>query len=103
GGEAPPQLAAMAPAGDGEPPLTGSLVIEGGGDFPDEPDAEPNFNREGAPHVSAGGGDRPRGGDRGGDRGRGGRPGGGGGGGGRGRGRGGRPGGGGGGGGRHSG
>src|SRR6202020_1687639 len=39
GGEAPPQLAAMAPAGDGEPPLTGSLVIEGGGDFPDETDA----------------------------------------------------------------
>src|ERR1017187_8193090 len=30
GGEAPPQLAPMAPAGDGEPPLTGSLVIEGG-------------------------------------------------------------------------
>src|ERR1700732_211184 len=46
GGEAPPQLAPMAPmapAGDGEAPLTGSLVIEGGGDFPDEPDAEPNF------------------------------------------------------------
>ena len=61
--------------------MTGSLVIEGGGDFPDEPgDAEPNFNREGAPHVSAVGADRPRGGDRGGDRGRGGRPGGGGGG-----------------------
>src|SRR5450755_2310664 len=96
GGEAPPQLAPMAPAGDGEPPLTGSLVIEGGGDFPDEPaDNEPNFNRDGPPHVSAGGGDRP---PRTGDRGRGGRPGGGGGGG-RGRGRGGRPGGGGGGGG----
>jgi polyribonucleotide nucleotidyltransferase len=102
GGEAPPQLAAMAPAGDGEPPLTGSLVIEGGGDFPDEPDAEPNFNREGAPHVSAGAGDRPPRSDRGGDRGGrgGGRPGGGGG---RGRGRGGRPGGGSGGGGRHGG
>jgi polyribonucleotide nucleotidyltransferase len=102
GGEAPPQLAPMAPAGDGEPPLTGSLVIEGGGDFPDEPDAEPNFNREGAPHVSAGAGDRPPRSDRGGDRGGrgGGRPGGGGG---RGRGRGGRPGGGGGGGGRHGG
>jgi polyribonucleotide nucleotidyltransferase len=105
GGEAPPQLAPMAPmapAGDGEAPLTGSLVIEGGGDFPDEPDAEPNFNREGAPHVSAGAGDRPPRSDRGGDRGGrgGGRPGGGGG---RGRGRGGRPGGGGGGGGRHGG
>ncbi|MGA8274264.1 MAG: polyribonucleotide nucleotidyltransferase, partial [Candidatus Sulfotelmatobacter sp.] len=63
------------------PALTGSMVIEGGGDFPDE--AEPNFNREGG--VPAGGSDRPQGdrphGDRphGGDRGgRGGRPGGGG-------------------------
>src|ERR1035437_4914120 len=72
GGEAPPPpptTTGIAPATEGEPALTGSLVIEGGGDFPDEPDAEPNFNREGAPHVSAGGGDRPRGGDRGGDRG----------------------------------
>jgi polyribonucleotide nucleotidyltransferase len=104
GGEAPPPDAAMAPAAEAEaqPALTGSLVIEGGGDFPDEPDSEPNFNRDGPPHVSAGAsGDRPpRSGDRGGDRGRGGRPGGGGG---RGRGRGGRPGGGGGGGGRHGG
>ena len=73
----------------------GTLVIEGGGDFPDEPD-EPNFNREGAPPQ---GGDRGHGGDRG-DRGdRGGRGGRSGGGGGR-RGRGGR---GGGGGGRHGG
>src|SRR5579864_9208834 len=59
---------------------TGTVVIEGGGDFPDD---EPNFNRD---PVSHGGGDRPHG-DRphGGDRGgRGGRPGGGG----RGRGRG---------------
>ena len=78
------------------PALTGSMVIEGGGDFPDD---EPNFNREGGP-APVSSGDRPRsdrapGGDRGG---RGGRPGGGGrsGGGGRG-GRGGRPGGGGGG------
>jgi polyribonucleotide nucleotidyltransferase len=58
------------------PALTGSMVIEGGGDFPDD---EPNFNREGgAPPVSSGDrphGDRPHGGDRGG---RGGRPGGGG-------------------------
>jgi polyribonucleotide nucleotidyltransferase len=103
GGEAPPADLAIAPAAvEGEPApaqaLTGSLVIEGGGDFPDEPgDNEPNFNRDGPPHVNVGGGDRPRSGDRGGDRGRGGRPGGGGG---RGRGRGGRPGGGGGGGGR---
>jgi polyribonucleotide nucleotidyltransferase len=99
GGEAPPLPAGgIAPAAEGEPALTGSLVIEGGGDFPDEPDSEPNFNRDGPPPVSAGAGDRPRGGDRGGDRGgRGGRPGGGG----RGRGRGGRPGGGGGG--RHGG
>jgi polyribonucleotide nucleotidyltransferase len=62
GGEAAPETAAAA------------ITIEGGGDFPDEP--EPNFNRD-APQ--AGSGDRP---DRGPDRGgRGGRPGGGGGGG----------------------
>ena len=57
------------------PALTGSMVIEGGGDFPDD---EPNFNREGGAPVSSGDrphGDRPPGGDRGG---RGGRPGGGG-------------------------
>jgi len=67
--------------GEGEavpaPVLTGSMVIEGGGDFPDD---EPNFNREGGP-APVGGSDRPHG-DRpphGGDRGgRGGRPGGGG-------------------------
>ncbi len=57
------------------PALTGSMVIEGGGDFPDD---EPNFNREGGPASVGGGdrphGDRPHGGDRGG---RGGRPGGG--------------------------
>jgi polyribonucleotide nucleotidyltransferase len=76
------------------PALTGSMVIEGGGDFPDEPDSEPNFNRDGVVHAA--GSDRPHGGDRGG---RGGRAGGGGGGRDRGRGgRGGRPGGGGGGG-----
>jgi polyribonucleotide nucleotidyltransferase len=66
------------------PALTGSMVIEGGGDFPDD---EPNFNREGGAPVSSGDrphSDRPHGGDRGG---RGGRPGGGGG---RDRGRGGR-------------
>jgi polyribonucleotide nucleotidyltransferase len=93
GGEAPPPAAAVE---GGQPVPAGSLVIEGGGDFPDDPE-EPNFNREGATQASA---DRPRG-DRGpgGDRGgRGGRPGGGGGG--R-RGRGGRHGGGGGG--RHGG
>ena len=72
GGGAPPAAAA---AEGGQPVPAGSLVIEGGGDFPEDPD-EPNFNREGAPQ----GGDRPHGGDRGGDRGgRGGRPGGGGG------------------------
>src|SRR5579859_3552364 len=97
GGGGEPQAGTVAPAS--QPAPTGRLVIEGGGDFPDEPD-EPNFNREGAPHVGAPAGDRPHGGDRGGDRGgRGGRPGGGGGG--RGRGRGGRHGGGGGG--RHGG
>jgi polyribonucleotide nucleotidyltransferase len=105
GGGAPPADGGVqAPVAEGEPAPAGTLVIEGGGDFPDEPESEPNFNREGAPLVGSGapgggGSDRPRGGDRGGDRGRGGRPGGGGGG--RGRGRGGR--GGGGGGGRHGG
>ena len=87
GGEAPPEggvpegVAAAAPA----------LTIEGGGDFPDEP--EPNFNRDAVPHAS---GDRP-------ERGGFGRRPGGGGGGGRGRGRGGRNGRGGGGGGGHHG
>ena len=101
GGGGAPEAVAQAPAAEGEPVPAGTVVIEGGGDFPDEPDAEPNFNREAASHVSSGGGERPRSGDRGG---RGGRPGGGG----RGRGRGGRGGGrdghgghGGGGGGRH--
>jgi polyribonucleotide nucleotidyltransferase len=60
-------------------PLTGALVIEGGGDFPDEAENEPNFNRDGAAQQVASTdrprGDRPPGGDRGG---RGGRPGGGG-------------------------
>ena len=65
GGEAPPswlRLACAGGAGDGYPASTGgTLVIEGGGDFPDEPgDNEPNFNRDGPPHVGAGGGgDRP--------------------------------------------
>ena len=79
GDGAPP----VSPVGESEQPVpAGSLVIEGGGDFPDDPE-EPNFNREGS--APAGGGDRPpRSGDRGG--GRGGRPGGGGGGGRRGRG-----------------
>jgi polyribonucleotide nucleotidyltransferase len=83
GGGGAPEAVAQAPAAEGEPVPAGTVVIEGGGDFPDEPDAEPNFNREAAPHVSSGGAERPRSGDRGS---RGGRPGGGG----RGRGRGGR-------------
>jgi polyribonucleotide nucleotidyltransferase len=81
GDGAPPMDGAGAGGGEGEavpaPVLTGSMVIEGGGDFPDD---EPNFNREGGP-APVGGSDRPHG-DRpphGGDRGgRGGRPGGGG-------------------------
>ena len=89
----------QAVEGEHVPVPTGTVVIEGGGDFPDEPEGEPNFNREGGTHAP-----RPpssdRGPDRGGDRGRGGRPGGGGG---RGRGRGGRSGGGGGGRGGHGG
>ena len=80
----------VSPEGSAAP--TGTVVIEGGGDFPDDAASEPNFNREGGPAM----GDRPPQGDRPhsdrprGDRphggGRGGRPGGGGGG----RGRGGR-------------
>src|SRR6201997_4195371 len=58
GGGGGTEAAAMAP--ESEPVQGGTLVIEGGGDFPDEPD-EPNFNREGAPHA----GDRGHGGDRG--------------------------------------
>ncbi|MGC2173471.1 MAG: polyribonucleotide nucleotidyltransferase, partial [Candidatus Sulfotelmatobacter sp.] len=46
---------------------TGTVVIEGGGDFPDEAEGEPNFNRDGVAHVGGGGdrphGDRPHGGD----------------------------------------
>ncbi len=81
GGVAEPDAVAPVPEGAAVP--AGTVVIEGGGDFPDEPDAEPNFNRD---PSAPGGGPRPHGGgDRGGDRGgRGGRPGGGG----RGRGRG---------------
>ena len=87
GGEAPPPAEGEAePQGESAPAQAPALTIEGGGDFPDEP--EPNFNRDDARPPSSGGGDRPP--DRGGDRGgRGGRPGGGGGRGGRGRGRGG--------------
>ncbi|MFZ0541838.1 MAG: polyribonucleotide nucleotidyltransferase, partial [Candidatus Sulfotelmatobacter sp.] len=38
---------------------TGTVVIEGGGDFPDEAESEPNFTRDGAPHVASS--DRPHG------------------------------------------
>ena len=92
GGGAMPEDAPAEAAVEGAPVpvMTGTMVIEGGGDFPDD---EPNFNRDGAPAHVASSGDRPHG-DRppfGGDRGgRGGRPGGGG----RDRGRGGRGGGG---------
>jgi len=64
GGGAPPTDA--PPAAEGQPAHSGTVVIEGGGDFPDEPESEPNFNRDGPPH---GGGRPERGGDRGGDRG----------------------------------
>jgi polyribonucleotide nucleotidyltransferase len=70
GGEQAEYVPAAVPAG--------TMVIEGGGDFPDEAEAEPNFNRDGAPVAASSDrprGDRPPGGDRGG---RGGRPGGGG-------------------------
>ncbi len=60
--------------GEGAAAPAASMTIEGGGDFPDEP--EPNFNRDAQRGISG-----DRGPDRGGDRGgRGGRPGGGGGG-----------------------
>src|SRR5271156_1005041 len=89
GGGAPPvegEGGVQAAEGEPVPVPAGTVVIEGGGDFPDEAEGEPNFNREGGSHPRPPSSDR--GPDRGGDRGRGGRPGGGGG---RGRGRGGRP------------
>ncbi len=80
GGGGGPEGAPAAAVAESEPvpALTGTMVIEGGGDFPEEAEGEPNFNRDGVAHVGAGDrphGDRPHGGDRGG---RGGRPGGGG-------------------------
>jgi polyribonucleotide nucleotidyltransferase len=81
GGAAPEGAAAEGAAQTEYAPAAvpaGTMVIEGGGDFPDEAEGEPNFNRDGAPHVASSDrprGDRPPGGDRGG---RGGRPGGGG-------------------------
>jgi len=82
GGGAVAEGAPAVAAAEGElapaPVTTGTLVIEGGGDFPDE--AEPNFNRDGERREhsgsrSGGGRDGGRGGRPGG--GRGGRPGGG--------------------------
>ena len=88
GGGAPPVVAEEGVAPEGSSAPAGTVVIEGGGDFPDDAASEPNFNREGgpAPVGERPQGDRPRG-DRphGGGGGRGGRHGGGGG-----RGRGGR-------------
>src|ERR1700680_4452776 len=62
GGEAPPAV----PSEDGVQAEyvpaavpAGTMVIEGGGDFPDEAEAEPNFNRDGAPVAASS--DRPRG------------------------------------------
>jgi polyribonucleotide nucleotidyltransferase len=81
GGAAPEGVASPEGGAQGEyaPAAVpaGTMVIEGGGDFPDEAEGEPNFNRDGAPVASSDRphGDRPHGGDRGG---RGGRPGGGG-------------------------
>jgi len=66
---------AAAAQGENVPAMTGTMVIEGGGDFPEEAENEPNFNRDPSAQPPHGGGnDRPHGGDRGG---RGGRPGGG--------------------------
>ncbi len=81
GGAPPPEGAPAAAAAEGEfapAATTGTVVIEGGGDFPEEAEGEPNFNRDGVAHVPSSDrphSDRPHGGDRGG---RGGRPGGGG-------------------------
>ena len=82
GGGALPEGVPVAAAAEGEfapvAAATGTVVIEGGGDFPEEAEGEPNFNRDGVAHVASNDrphGDRPHGGDRGG---RGGRPGGGG-------------------------
>src|SRR6202790_2351631 len=55
GGGAPAPMAAAA-EGEPVPAVTGTMVIEGGGDFPEEAEAEPNFNRDGAPVASV---DRP--------------------------------------------
>jgi polyribonucleotide nucleotidyltransferase len=66
---------AAAAEGEGAPAMTGTMVIEGGGDFPEEAENEPNFNRDPTAQHHQGGNDRPHGGDRGG---RSGRPGGGG-------------------------
>ena len=87
GGGAPPEAVPVAEGELAPAAATGTVVFEGGGDFPED-SGEPNFNREGVAHHGGGdrpqgGGDRPHGGDRGGRGG--GRPGGGGG---RGRGRG---------------
>jgi polyribonucleotide nucleotidyltransferase len=64
-----------APQGESAPAtaVTGTMVIEGGGDFPEEAESEPNFNRDpSSQHHHGGGNDRPHGGDRGGRGGRGG-------------------------------
>jgi polyribonucleotide nucleotidyltransferase len=71
------QRAKMTPRGGGEaggeaaPAAAAAMTIEGGGDFPDEP--EPNFNRD-ARHGAGGERGPDRGGDRGGRPGGGGRP-----------------------------
>jgi polyribonucleotide nucleotidyltransferase len=77
-----PEGGVAAPVPEGQEAPTGTVVIEGGGNFPEEAENEPNFNRDPAFSGGGGGGGRPHGGgDRGGDRGgRGGRGGGGGGG-----------------------
>jgi polyribonucleotide nucleotidyltransferase len=86
GGAAPVAEEGVAPEGAAAP--AGTVVIEGGGDFPEEASSEPNFNREGGapmgdrPQGDRPRGDRPHGGGRdrrpggGGGRGRGGRGGG---------------------------
>ena len=65
-----------AKMGGGEAPAEGgtpAMTIEGGGEFPEEPEGEPNFNRDQPRQLGGGGGRHDRGGRGGGRGGRGGR------------------------------
>ncbi len=67
GGAPAPGGDAPFPSPEGAELPAGTVVLEGGSDFPAEEEGEPNFNRVGsAPRPVGVGGDRGRGGDRGG-------------------------------------